>query len=93
MTLMKMATDTLTRIAEDHSEGGKIDKHWKSVLPEVQDIIQHEIFLTIHRQYINEPMKCRAAGIAQTIQPRDIRDLDDATLVVHCSARGGVVGD
>jgi hypothetical protein len=87
MNLMQMVTDTLTRIAEDHSKGRQIDKHWKSVLPEVQDIIQHEIFLTIHRQYINEPMKCRAAEIAQTIQPRDISDLDDATLVLHCSTR------
>ena len=47
---------------------------------------------TLHRWYINEPMKHSAARIAQTFQPRDISDLDDATLWLHCLTRGVWLG-
>ena len=67
--------------------GNKLDEHWERVLPEALDFAKNEIFLTLHRLYINESMKQNAARIAQTIPPRDIGDKDDATLMVHCIAR------
>ena len=88
MNLINLANQTITRIAKEDSKGGEIDKHWKSVLPELQDIAANEIFLTSHRRYINESMIHWAAQIAQTIQPRDVSDLDDAKLWLHCSMRG-----
>ena len=87
MNLIEASIDAMRRVAEANSEGGEIDSHWKSVLPETQDIFANEIFLTLHRRYINEPMKHKAAEIAQKAPLRDIGGLDDAKLVLHCWIR------
>ena len=59
----------------------------ESCLARIGEIIAIEVFLTLQRRYIDEPMKREAAHIAQTVQPREICDLDDATLILHCSVR------
>lgn len=71
-----------------YSRGEDIDKYWKGVLPETLDVAANEIFLALHRSYINEPMKQSAARLAQTVQPRNnIANLDNATLWLHCINR------
>ena len=92
MNLIEASIDVARQVAEANSEGGEIDSHWKSVLPETQDIFASETFLTLHRRYINEPMKYRAADIAQKVPLRDIGGLDDAKLTLHCWIRDKWLG-
>ena len=87
MNLMEASIEGMRRIAVANSEGQGIDEHWESVLPEIKDIFENEIFLTLHRLYIDEPMKCEAAQIAQKVSLPDISDLDDAKLTLHCTIR------
>ena len=56
-------------------------------MPEIEDIFANEIFLALHRWYIDEPMEYRARQIAQKAPLRDISDLDDATLALHYVTR------
>ena len=92
MNLMEATLDIIRQVAEEKSEGGKIDSHWKAVLPEIQDIFANEIFLAQHRWYIKEPMKYRAAEIAQETPLRDVGNLDDATLTLHYWLREALLG-
>lgn len=92
MNLIEASIDAMRRVAEANSEGGEVDSHWESVLPETQDIFANEVFLTLHRSYINESMKHRAVQIAQKAPLRDLRDLDDAKLVLHCWMREAWLG-
>lgn len=85
--LVEAGVECMRQIAREDCRGKDIDKHWKAVLPEIGEIIAIEVFLTLQRRYIDESMKREAAHIAQTMQPREISDLDDATLVLHCSVR------
>ena len=87
MNIMEASIEGMRRIAVANSEGGKIDSHWESVLPEIEDIFANEIFLTLHRWYIDEPMEYRARQIAQKASLRDVRGLDDATLALHYLTR------
>ena len=84
MKLIEASVNMTQRIAEENSQGEGIDSYWKSVLPEIQNICANEIFLTQHRSDIDEPMKRRAWQIAQKAPPRDVGNLDDAELVLHC---------
>ena len=92
MNLAQASIDAMRRIAKDYSAGEEIDLHWKSALPETQDIFANEIFLTLHRRYINVLMKRKAARVAQAIPPRDVSDLDDAMLTLHCWIREAWLG-
>ena len=87
MDLMKETINVMQHIARKYSEGGEIDKYWKAILPEVYGIANNEIFLTLHRGYINEPMKQSAFRFAQTIPPRNINNLDFAALMLHSETR------
>ena len=92
MNLIEASIDVMRRIAKDYSVGEEIDPHWESVLPETQDIFANEVFLTLHRRYINTLMQHKAARIAQAIPPRDISDLDDTVLTLHCWIREAWLG-
>ena len=83
MNLMEASIDSIQQIAKEYSEDDEIDEHWQSVLPEVSDIMANEIFLTSYRRYINEPMRRWAMSIAQNVPPRDVSNLNDATLVLN----------
>lgn len=87
MNLMEASIEGMRRIAVANSKGGKIDSHWESVLPEIEDIFANEIFLTLHRWYIDDLMEHRARQIAQEAPLRDVKSLDDATLALHYVTR------
>ena len=87
MDLIKETINVMQHIARQYSEGEEIDKYWKAILPEVYGIADNEIFLTLHREYIDEPMKQSAFKSAQTIPPRDIDNLDFAALMLHSEIR------
>ena len=87
MNLIEAHTYAIQEAIKDLLPGRKLDEHWARVLPETLDFAKHEIFLTLHRLYINESMEQDAARIAQTIPPREIDEIDDATLMVHSIAR------
>ena len=92
MDFVEYTADILTRIAKDNSEGEEMDCHWKSVLPEILRIAEDEIFLTIYRWYIDQPMKIDAAQQAQNLLLPDVTKLDDATLYLHCWMREAWLG-
>lgn len=87
MTLIEAHTYAMQEAIKDLLPGRKLDEHWERVLPEALDFAKHEIFLTLHRLYINDSMEQNAARIAQTIPPREIDEIDNATLMVHSIAR------
>ena len=87
MNLIEASIEGMRQIAVANSEGEGIDKHWESVLPEIEDIFANEIFLTLHRWYIDDSMEYRARQIAQEAPLSDISDLDDATLALHYVTR------
>ena len=87
MNLIEASIEGMRRIAVADSKGGKIDSHWESVLPEIEDIFANEIFLALHRWYIDEPMEHRAGQIARKAPLRDVKGLDDATLALHYVTR------
>ena len=87
MNLIDTSIESMRRIAENASVGEGIDEHWKAVLPDSYDIIANEVFLTLNRHYIDELMKCWARDIAQSLPPRDVSNIVDATLVLHIEVR------
>ena len=87
MDFMGTTIDIMYRLAREHSPRGIIDKYWERILPEALDIAANEIFLALHRVYINEPVKQSAFSLAQTASPRDISKLDDGTLALHSITR------
>ena len=87
MNLIEASIQNMRQFARENGGGNCIDKHWKAVLPEIEEVITVEILLTLYRRHINEPMERWAQEIAWTLQHRDISSLDDATLVVHATAR------
>ena len=92
MDFVEYTADILTRIAKKNSEGDDLDSHWESVLPEILQIAEDEIFLTVYRWYINQPMKIDAAQHAQNLPLPDVTKLDDATLYLHCWMREAWLG-
>ena len=87
MDFMETTIDIMYRLAREHSPRGIIDKYWQRILPEALDIAANEIFLALHRVYINESIKQSAFSLAQTAPPRDISKLDDGTLALHSITR------
>ena len=87
MTLTEVIIGAMQKLARENSDGPKIDKYWEIVLPEVLDFMANEVFLTLHRLFINESMKQSAFRLAQTVPPRDTEKLDNATLTLHCLTR------
>ena len=87
MNLMETTIDIMQHFARQYSLGENIDEYWKSVLPEALDIAANETFLALHRSYINEPMKQSAALLAQTVPPRNLKNLNKAQLWLHCIIR------
>ena len=87
MNLIEAGMEVLRQFAEKNSEGEGIDEHWKVVLPEMEEIVVAEFLLTLHRRHINESMIHSAQETARSLPRRDISDLDDATLVIHATAR------
>ena len=83
MDFMEATNYGIQLLAREFSAGKNIDKYWQRVLPEVSDFATNEIFLTLHRLHINELMKRNAAHLAQTVPPRDVDNLDNATLMLH----------
>ena len=92
MNLIEESIECMRQIAENDSAGEGIDEHWEAVLPETYDIMANEIFLTIHRQHINDSMKCWAAEVAQTLPSREVSNIDDAKLYLHYLARSTWLG-
>ena len=87
MNLIEASIKSMRQIALESCGGKCIDEHWEVVLSEMQGIVAAELCLTLHRRYIDGPMKRWAQEIARSLPRRDISDLDDATLVVHATAR------
>ena len=87
----------MQEIARENSDGGAIDQHWEGILPEVIGLFKNEIFLALHRSYIDERMIQSAFKLAQmTISPRDTKKLNIATLALHywtSSALSGISKD
>ena len=87
MNLIEAGMEVLRQFAENNSEGEGIDEHWKAVLPEMEEIVVAEFLLTLHRRHITESMIHSAQETARSLPRRDIGDLEDATLVIHATAR------
>ena len=87
MDFLEANITIMLQIARERSEGEDIDKYWISVLPEALEFAANEIFLTLHRPYINQPMKKEAAQAAQTLPSREIGNLDYGTMWLHCFTR------
>ena len=77
----------MRQLAEDHSEGEGIDKHWEAVLPETDDIMANEIFLTLYARVVDQSMRHRAAQIAKDLPLRNVRHINDAELYLHILVR------
>ena len=92
MNLIEEGINCMRQIAENDTVGEGIDEHWEAVLPETYDIMANEIFLTIHRRYISDSMKCWAAKVAQTLPSQDFGNIDDAKLYLHYLARSMWLG-
>ena len=92
MNMREVMINTIYRYARETSAGEEVDEYWECVLPEAFACITNEIFLTLHRVHINELMKQRAALFAQTAPPRDISNLENATLMLHYFTRMWLVG-
>ena len=92
MDFVEETVDIIHCLARKNSEGDEIDQYWKPVLSDVSQIAENEIFLTLHRWYINESMKADAAQYAQNVPLPDVTDLDDATLYLHCWMRVSWLG-
>ena len=92
MDFVEYTADILTRIAKDNSEGDELDSHWESILPEILQIAEDEIFLTVFRRYTDQSMKIDAAQQAQNLLLPDVTKLDDATLYLHCWMREAWLG-
>ena len=87
MNFLEANLTIMLQIARERSEGEDIDKYWDRVLPEALEFAANEIFLTLHRSYINQPMKKEAAQAAQVLPSREIGNLDYATMWLHCFTR------
>ena len=87
MNFMEATIHGIQLSAREFSAGKNIDKYWKRVLPEASNFAANEIFLTLHRLHINELMKQNAARLAQTVPPRNVDNIDNATLMLHCIIR------
>ena len=66
MDFMETTIDIMYRLAREHSPRGVVDKYWQRILPEALDIAANEIFLALHRVYINGSIKQSAFSLAQT---------------------------
>lgn len=82
----------MRQLAENDSAGEGIDEHWEAVLPETYDIMANEIFLALHGRFINGSMMHQAYEIARSLPLRDVSDIDDAKLFLHCLVRGTWLG-
>ena len=52
----------------------------------------NEIFLALHGRFINGSMMRQAYEIARSLPFRDVNDIDDAKLFLHCLVRGTWLG-
>ena len=88
MNLIEAGIEGMRQLAENDSAGDGIDEHWQAVLPETYDIMANEIFLAMHGRFINESMMRQAYEVARNLPLRDVSDIDDAELFLHCLVRG-----
>ena len=87
MNLIEAAQQGMRKLAENQSDGKGIDKHWKAVLPETDDIMANEIFLALYAEVVVQSMRNRAAQIAYNLPIRDVRGMNDAVLYLHVLVR------
>ena len=92
MTLIEAAQKGMRQLAENQSDGKGIDKHWKAVLPDTDDIMANEIFLALYAEVVGQSMRNRAAQIANNLPIRDVRGINDAVLYLHVLVRGTWLG-
>lgn len=92
MNLIEVGIEGMRQLAENDSAGEGIDEHWEAVLPETYDIMANEIFLALHGRFINGSMVRQAYEIARSLPLRDVSDIDDAELFLHCLVRGTWLG-
>ena len=92
MNLIEVGIEGMRQLAENDSAGEGIDEHWAAVLPETYDIMANEIFLALHGRFINESMMRQACEVARSLPLRDVSDIDDAKLYLHCLVRGTWLG-
>ena len=87
MNFMEATIHAIQEALKEASLGEGIDEYWENVFPEALDFAANEIFLTLNRVYINEPMTMKALRIAEDAPPRSIHDLDDTMLMLHYGMR------
>ena len=92
MNLIEVSIKGMRQLAENDSAGEGIDEHWEAVLPETDNIMANEIFLALHGRFINESMMRQACEVARSLPLRDVSDIDDAKLYLHCLVRGTWLG-
>ena len=92
MNLIEVSIEGMRQLAKNDSAGEGIDEHWEAVLPETYDIMANEIFLALHGRFINESMMRQACEVARSLPLRDVSDIDDAKLYLHCLVRGTWLG-
>lgn len=92
MNLIEAAQQGMRKLAENQSDGKGIDKHWKAVLPETDDIMANEIFLALYAEVVVQSMRNRAAQIANNLPIRDVCGMNDAVLYLHVLVRGTWLG-
>ena len=92
MNLIEVSIEGMRQLAKNDSAGEGIDEHWEAVLPETYDIMANEIFLALYGRFINEPMRRQAAQAARNLPLRDVNDINDAKLYLHCLVRGTWLG-
>ncbi len=87
MNLIEGAQKGMRQLAEKHSDGKGIDKHWQAVLPETDNIIENEIFLALYTDVVDQSMRHRATQIAKQLPLRDVRPINDAELYLRVLVR------
>ena len=87
MNLIEVAQKGMRQLAEKHSDGKGIDKHWRAVLPETDDIMANEIVLALYMDVVDQSMRHRATQIAQQSPLRNVRLINDAELYLHVLVR------
>lgn len=93
MIFTDKVSTAIEEIARENSDGGEIDQHWESILPEVIGLFKNEIFIAQHRLHIDTPMIQSAFKHARLIiSPLNTKELDIATLALYCWTSGALSG-
>lgn len=88
--LCETSVAALHHFAAEYSIGGKLDAHWKAVMPELERFLANQILLILQREHIDNAAQEIAWVMAQGIPWPDVSQVKEATRVIHAWGRWGV---